>query len=47
MSTVALKLTNNLAFNLSYNYTHESQFSDGKVPDNTNVTLGFSYATKR
>ena len=47
VSTIALKLTNNLAFNFAYNYTHESQFSEGKVPDNTNVTLGFSYATKR
>ncbi|MBC6609858.1 DUF481 domain-containing protein [Hymenobacter sp. BT507] len=47
VSTAALKLTNHLAFNFSYNYTHESQYSEGKVPDNTNITVGFSYATKR
>jgi len=47
VSTAALKLTNKLALNLSYNYTHESQFSDGKVPDNTNITIGFSYSTTK
>ncbi|OWP63333.1 hypothetical protein CDA63_09935 [Hymenobacter amundsenii] len=47
VSTAALKLTNDLALTLSYNYSHESQFSEGKSPDNTNITIGFSYATKR
>ena len=47
VSTAALKLTNALAVTFSYNYTYESQFSEGKVPGNTNLTVGFSYATKR
>jgi len=47
LTTLALKLTKALAVNFSYNYTHESQYSDGKVPDNTNVTLGVSYTTRR
>ncbi|GGF25159.1 DUF481 domain-containing protein [Hymenobacter cavernae] len=47
LTTLALKVTKTLAVNFSYNYTHESQYSEGKVPDNTNVTLGVSYATKR
>ena len=47
LTTLALKLTKALAVNFSYNYTHESQYSEGKVPDNTNVTLGVSYTTRR
>ena len=47
VSTAALKLTNDLAVTFSYNYTYESQFSEGKVPGNTNITVGFSYTTKR
>ncbi|OUJ72860.1 DUF481 domain-containing protein [Hymenobacter crusticola] len=47
LTTLALKLTKALAVNFSYNYTHESQYSEGKVPDNTNVTLGVSYSTRR
>ncbi|WP_324677866.1 DUF481 domain-containing protein [Hymenobacter sp. GOD-10R] len=47
LTTLALKLTKALAVNFSYNYTHESQYSEGKVPDNTNMTLGISYTTRR
>ena len=47
VSTLALKLMSHLALNFSYNYTHESQFSEGKVPDNTNITIGLSYSTTR
>ena len=47
LTTAALKLTRNLAVNLTYNYTYESEYSEGKVPANTNVTVGLSYTTRR
>ncbi|NVO31146.1 DUF481 domain-containing protein [Hymenobacter lapidiphilus] len=47
VSSAALKLVNNLAVTFAYNYTYDSQFSEGKVPENTNITVGFSYSTKR
>ncbi|MBT2557485.1 DUF481 domain-containing protein [Hymenobacter sp. ISL-91] len=46
-AAVAIKLINNLAVTLAYNYTYDSQFSEGKVPENTNITVGFSYSAKR
>jgi putative salt-induced outer membrane protein YdiY len=47
LTTAALKLTSHLAVNLTYNYTYESEYSEGKVPANTNVTVGLSYTTRR
>lgn len=47
VAAASLKLINNLAVTLAYNYTFDSQYSEGKVPENTNITIGFSYSTKR
>ncbi|HEX8349265.1 MAG TPA: DUF481 domain-containing protein [Hymenobacter sp.] len=47
LTTLALKLVQNLAVNFSYNYTHESRVIEGKFPDNTNITIGVSYTTTR
>ncbi|AII53433.1 DUF481 domain-containing protein [Hymenobacter sp. APR13] len=47
LTTAALKLTRQLAVSFSYNYSFESQFSEGRVPENTNVTVGLSYSTRR
>ncbi|SDX66796.1 DUF481 domain-containing protein [Hymenobacter psychrophilus] len=47
VSSAALKLISNLAVALTYSYTYDSQFSEGKVPENTHITVGFSYSTKR
>ncbi|MGY2132179.1 DUF481 domain-containing protein [Hymenobacter sp. HD11105] len=47
LTTLALKLTRRLAVNFTYNYTHESRVIEGRFNDNTNVTLGVSYATNK
>lgn len=47
LTTAALQLTRQLAVSLSYNYTYESEFSEGRVPENTNLTVGLSYSTRR
>jgi Protein of unknown function, DUF481 len=47
LTTAALKLTRQLAVSFSYNYSFESEFSEGKVPGNTNMTVGLSYSTRR
>jgi hypothetical protein len=47
LTTMALKLTRRLAVNFTYNYTHESRVIEGRFNDNTNVTLGISYATNK
>lgn len=47
LTTAALKLTRQLAVSFSYNYSFESEFSEGRVPENTNVTVGLSYSTRR
>ncbi|WP_019949308.1 DUF481 domain-containing protein [Hymenobacter aerophilus] len=47
VAAASLKLINNLAVTLAYNYTYDSQYSEGKVPENTNITLGFSYSARR
>jgi len=47
LTTASLKLTRHLAVSLNYNYTYESEYSEGKVPDNTNVTVGLTYTTRR
>lgn len=47
LTTAALRLTRQLAVSFSYNYTFESEFSEGRVPENTNITVGLSYSTRR
>ncbi|SMB98494.1 hypothetical protein SAMN00120144_3436 [Hymenobacter roseosalivarius DSM 11622] len=47
LTTLALKLTRHLALNFTYNYTHETRVIEGRFNDNTNVTLGVSYATNK
>ncbi|WP_188548659.1 DUF481 domain-containing protein [Hymenobacter qilianensis] len=47
LTTLALKLTRRLAVNFTYNYTHESRVIEGRFNDNTNVTVGVSYATNK
>lgn len=47
VASASLKLISKLAVTFTYNYTYDSQFSEGKVPENTNITVGFSYSTKR
>lgn len=47
LTTAALKLTRQLAVSFIYNYSFESEFSEGRVPENTNVTVGLAYTTRR
>lgn len=47
LTTLALKLTRRLAANFTYNYTHESRVIEGRFNDNTNITVGISYATNK
>ncbi|WP_133272377.1 DUF481 domain-containing protein [Hymenobacter radiodurans] len=47
LTTIALKLSRRLAANFTYNYTHESRVIEGRFNDNTNLTVGLSYATNK